>query len=102
LRLILDLRHVNYLHVPKFKFERLDMLQSLAKPNDRLDTIDLRNGYWQMNMHPSAFPYLGFCWQGQEYTFRVLPFGLASAPWAFSRAVREVTALLRGALAFGC
>jgi hypothetical protein len=33
---------------------------------------------------------LGFCWRGVFYVFTQLPFGLASACWAFTKLMREV------------
>ena len=95
-RLILDLRHVNsYLHVPKFKFESLLDLGQLLSPGAHLMSIDLQDGYWQLQMAEEAFEFLGFEWQGDYYVFKVLPFGLATAPWAFSKVMREVCEVLR-------
>ena len=96
LRLILDLRHVNqYLHVPKFKFESLLELSHLLLPEANMFSIDLQDGYWQLEMTPDSYEYLGFEWEGQYYVFKVLPFGLATAPWAFSKVMREVCDVLR-------
>lgn len=46
-------------------------------------------------MHPDSFPLLGFCWPNEQgvpvdYYFRVLPFGLSSAPAAFTRLTRAL------------
>jgi len=96
LRLILDLRHVNkFLSVPKFKIESLSALESLAARGDLMFACDLLSGYYQCEMHEDAWTYLGFQWEGSYYVFRVLPFGLASAPWAFTKMMREVAAPLR-------
>jgi len=96
LRLILDLRHVNqYLQIPRFKYESLRCLETLAHPDDLMFSTDLAAGYWQLDMHPDSWTYLGFRWEGQWYVFRVLPFGLASAPWCFTKTMREVVGHLR-------
>jgi hypothetical protein len=96
LRLILDLRWVNkYLRVPKFKFESLKCLAFLITQGELMFGIDLTNGYWQVDMHDMAHPYLGFEWKGQYYYFTVLPFGLASAPWAFAMIMRQFAGHLR-------
>jgi hypothetical protein len=58
-------------------------------------SVDLQDGYWQVNMHPDAHTYLAFEWEGQYYVFTVLPFGLATAPWAFTKLMREVCGVLR-------
>ncbi|GLC39197.1 hypothetical protein PLESTM_000862900 [Pleodorina starrii] len=96
-RLLLDLRYVNqYVYCPKFKFEKLTDLEQIFQPNDLLISADLTNSYWQLRMREDACDYLGFEWDGRFYVFTVLPFGLVSAPWAFSKLMREFSAYLRG------
>lgn len=90
-RLIFDARYINeHLEVPKFKYETLSQLQQVLAPNDYMFVIDLKSGFHHLDMHPSAYPYLGFEWQGQQYHFKQLPFGLATAPWAFTKLTREL------------
>lgn len=97
LRLILDLRHVNnFLFIPKFKMDSLKLLHTLLQPDDAMFAIDLAHGYHQVQMHPDAYTYLGFEWEGHYYVFKALPFGLASAPWCFTKVMREVAGSLRG------
>lgn len=96
LRLILDMRHVNaFLNVPSFKFERLLDVEFISDLYDLMIGIDLTNGYWQVPMHPDAFEYLGFEWEGQFYVFCVLPFGLSSAPWCFAKVMKAFSTHLR-------
>jgi hypothetical protein len=85
-----------YLSVPKFKYESLRSLSFLALPDDLMFSIDLQDGYWQVDMAANAHTYLGFEWEGKYYVFTVLPFGLATAPWAFTKVMREVCEVLRG------
>jgi len=81
LRLIHNLAYVNsYLTPFKFRYEgRVDIPQ-LCLRNDFLISIDLQSAYHHLPMAESAWPYLGFQWEGEYYYFRVLPFGLAPAP----------------------
>jgi hypothetical protein len=96
LRLILDLRHVNeYLSIPKFKMDSLKLLSTLATRGERLFAIDLAHGYHQIEMSKEAQDYLGFEWEGQFYVFTALPFGLASAPWCFTKVMLTVVDHLR-------
>jgi hypothetical protein len=100
-RLILDLRYVNqYVYCRKFKFEKLTDVEQIFQPNDFLVSADLTNSYWQLRMREDACEYLGFEWEGQYYVFTVLPFGLVSAPWAFSKLMREFRPIC-GGKAFG-
>lgn len=95
-RLILDMRHVNeYLMIPKFRIDSLKLLSDLADLDDLMFSLDLASGYHQVDMDPRYYTYLGFEWQGQFYVFKVLPFGLASAPWCFTKIMRAISMHLR-------
>lgn len=95
-RLILDLRFLNkWLHIPRFKFEGLRNLADILRPGDHMVQVDLQSGYYHLGMHPDSWEYMGFEWRGVYYIFKVLPFGLASAPHAFSKLMREFVGCLR-------
>ena len=90
-RLIWDGREVNkHLHVPEFRYESLRQVPGWLRPDDFMFTLDLKSGYHHMDIRESDWQYLGFEWQGIFYTFTQLPFGLASACWAFTKLMREV------------
>lgn len=46
-------------------------------------------------MHKKARKYLRFQWEGQQYEFSSLPFGLAPAPMVFTKLLKPVAAFLR-------
>ena len=48
-----------------------------------------------MPVHPCHQKYLRFCWQDQLWQFAVLPFGLNSAPFIFTKLMKPVVATLR-------
>ena len=90
-RLIYDARFVNsYLLVPKFKFEDLGNIGDVLQQNDWIITHDLTKGYHHLDMNENFWGHLGFEWKGQYYVYRSLPFGLASAPWAFTKLTKEL------------
>ncbi|GJP42866.1 hypothetical protein CLOM_g2398, partial [Closterium sp. NIES-68] len=90
-RLILDLRKVNaHLEIPKFKYEGLNRVAELIRPGDWMFSIDLRSGYHHVEMHPSSWKYLGFQFEGAYYSFRSLPFGLATAPFVFTQLIKQL------------
>lgn len=96
LRLILDLRHVNkFLSIPAFKMDSLLVLADLAKQGDKMFAIDLAHGYHQVQMSEDSRDYLGFEWAGKYYVFTALPFGLASAPWCFTKVMVQILRALR-------
>ncbi|CAI7890632.1 unnamed protein product [Closterium sp. NIES-54] len=90
-RLILDLRKVNqYLIVPKFKYEVLLRVAELAKPGDWMFSVDLKSGYHHIDIHSSCWSFLGFHFEGTDYFFKSLPFGLATAPFLFTQLIKQL------------
>ena len=84
------LRYVNkYLHLTKFKYEGLNLIPMLFSQGDYMFMFDLKSGYRHMDIHKDSQTYLGFSWgEGANrklYVFRVLPFGLASACYVFTK-----------------
>jgi hypothetical protein len=56
-----------------------------------LSTLDLKRGYWQVPLHPESRPITAFTVPGKGLMqFRVMPFGLHSAPATFQRLLDEV------------
>ena len=95
-RLVIDMRYLNsHLIVPKFKMEGLETLSKMLEPEDSMFTVDLQDGYYHINMHESAIPWLGFQWEGRFYAYKVLPFGLSISPLVFSKIMRSIVSHLR-------
>lgn len=96
LRLVLDLRHVNdYLTFPKFKYEDLKIVSQHLETDYYFSTFDLKHGYHHIPIHEHDRKYLGFSWTFPDntvkyYQFLVLPFGLASACYAFTKLTRPL------------
>ncbi|CAL8465739.1 g5275 [Coccomyxa elongata] len=98
-RLVLDLTYVNsFIDTSglKFKYEQLNWASVVVQPNDFLFSVDLEAAYHHVEMHPSSWRYLGFCWEGQYYVFTVLPLGLNTACWVFTKLTRELVSHWRG------
>lgn len=90
-RLIFDGRYVNaHLSIPSFSYESLSRLHEWAQPGDWGFTVDLSSGFHHLQMAEDAWPFLGFAWAGQFYVFTSMPFGLATAPWAFTMVMQSV------------
>lgn len=90
-RLIFDARFLNsHLHIPSFKYEDLSYCHQYMQPNDHMVFTDYKMGYHHVDIHPDFWKYLGIEWDGNFYTFTSMPFGLATACWAFTKITREL------------
>jgi hypothetical protein len=67
-------------------------------------TFAIESGYHHLDINPNLWKFLGFSWSfsGVEryFVFRVLPFGLSSACYLFTRMFRPFVALWRSLCIF--
>ena len=95
-RLILDLRFVNQFIVKqKVKFEDYKTALDLFKYGGYACSFDLKSGYHHVDIFPSHQRFLGFSWtfpdgRTRYFAFTVLPFGLSSAPYLFTKLMRPL------------
>ena len=57
--------------------------------------IDLKDTYFSIPIHPDDKKYWRFPLGNSIYQFTCLPFGLALAPWVFTKTLRPIAALAR-------
>ncbi|XP_011866158.1 PREDICTED: uncharacterized protein LOC105561098 [Vollenhovia emeryi] len=96
MRFILNLRKLNsYLLPPHFKMEDWRTVVRLMLPNFNMASIDLEDAYLLVPIHPSHRRFLRFQWGGSTFEFTALPFGLATAPYIFTKIMRPVVRALR-------
>ena len=101
LRLVLNLKYLNqFLHVLSFKYEDLRTAALMFEVNEYLFKFDLKSGYHHVDIHPEYQKYLGFQWKTHDkvknYVFTVLPFGLSSACYLFTKLMRPLIRHWRG------
>ena len=94
-RLVLDLRQVNpHLFKYKFKCEDISTAQQLLGEGYYLYTFDIKSAYHHVEIFDSHRTYLGFQWsyQGKPtyFVFDVLPFGMSTAPYIFTKVLKPV------------
>lgn len=95
-RFILNLKHLNrFILAPHFKLEDWKTVIRLISPGDYLASIDLEDAYLLVPIYNEHRKFLRFRFQGQLFQFRVLPFGLASAPYIFTKILKPVVSSLR-------
>ena len=100
LRLVIDLRHVNsFLDRFKFKYEDLRSLSQVLEEGQWFFTWDLKSGYHHVDICLEHQMYLGFSWPFsgmlRYFTFTVLPFGLSSACFCFTKLLRPLVSRWR-------
>ena len=93
LRLILDLRYVSkHVFKDKIKFDDWKIMQDFLEPTDLLFKFDISQGYHHIDIDEQHQKYLGFSWkikgQTRYFVFTVLPFGLTSVPFLFTKVMR--------------
>ena len=85
-----------YLVVTPFKMETLQRKgRSLFGSSSFGGSSYISGAYHHVDMHPSAFPYLRFEWEGRFHRFVVLPFGLSTAPHIFTLVMGHTVKFLR-------
>ena len=63
-------------------------------PGDWMISLDLQDAYLQVPVHHDSRRFLRFVVAGKTYQFRVLCFGLTTAPQVFTRIMAPVSAIL--------
>ena len=80
-----DLRSLNrFIRKHHFKMDGTVMLRDLLQVSDWMCSINLKDAYLSVNIVQGHQQYLRFTWRGTTYKFTCLPFGLSSAPRAFT------------------
>ena len=58
----------------------------LPRIDDTLEALDLKSGYWQVELHPDDKEKTAFTAGRGLWQFRVMPFGLCNVPATFGAA----------------
>ena len=94
-RPVIDLKNLNaHIHAPHFRMFTTNSVLSSVRKGDYAFKIDLQDAYFHVPIHPSSRKYLRFAFENKVYQFRVLPFGLNTAPQIFTRLGHTVTGYL--------
>ena len=90
-RPVIDLSVLNtFLQVPTFKMETAEIIRNSLTKGEWLVSIDLKDAYFHVPIHPASHHLLRFHVDKQTYHFKALPFGLE-----FTRIVQEVKLVLQ-------
>ena len=92
-RPVIDLSTLNtFIRQTPFKMETVASVLNAVQENDLLASLDLKDAYFQVPVHPSSRKFLRFVSQDTVYQFKVLCFGLSTAPQVFTRVFAAVSA----------
>ena len=95
-RIVINLKPLNkLLEIEHFKMEGLSMVPDLVKKGDFCCKIDMADAYFAVPIHPKDRNYLAFMWNGRGFRYKCLCFGLATAPYVYSRLMRCIASHLR-------
>lgn len=97
---ILDLRLINkHLWKQSVKFEDLKVVLNYLDRGHFLFSFDIMSGYHHIEIFPPHQSFLGFSWfyKGRVrcFCFKVLPFGLSTAPYIFTKLFRSLVSYWR-------
>lgn len=95
-RFILNLKELNkFISVSHFKMEDYRTALKLLNKNDFMSTIDLKDAYFLISVDKDDRKRLRFKWKSQLYEFNVLPFGICTAPFVYTKLLKPVLECLR-------
>ena len=94
-RPIIDLSTLNLdVDQTPFRMETSQTVLRAVRRNDWMVSIDLKDAYLQIPIHPASRRYLRFTAGGKTWQFRVLCFGLSTAPQVFTQVMAPVSGFL--------
>ena len=93
---VVNLKPLNqFLAYEHFKMVGIHMLRDQLKIGDYLVKIDSKDAYMTVPIRKGDQKYLRFLRKKTMLEFAYFSFGLATAPWAFTKLMKLVVAMLR-------
>ena len=90
-RLILDLSRLNvFIKKEKVKYEDWKIAVQYFESKCFMTKFDLQSGYHHIDINSEFQTFLGFSWNQKFYCYTVLPFGLSSSPFVFTKCLRPL------------
>jgi hypothetical protein len=91
LRLVINLKPLNKLLVKyPFKMETTRSIMASLRQGDWTISVDLRDAYFHIPIHRGSQKFLRFTHGKRVFQFVALPFGLAPAPYVFTKIMMTV------------
>ena len=94
-RPVIDLSTLNlFVDVSHFQMKTIQSVLLSVSQGDWMASIDLKEAYLQIPVHPESRPFFHFVAHGRVYQFTALCFGLSTALQVFSRVMAPVSPIL--------
>ena len=94
-RPVIDLSHLNrFVDVSPFQMETIQSALLSVRQGDWMASIDLKEVYLQVPVHPDSRHFLRFVFRDRVFQFKALCFGLSTALQVFTRVMAPVSAML--------
>jgi hypothetical protein len=95
MRPVIDFSVLNrHLIVPYFKMETNRSIRGSIRFGMWTTSLDLTDTYFHIPISPKFRKFLRFVWEDRVYAFKVMPFGLSTAPLVFTRVFQAIVAHL--------
>ena len=96
---IANLRPLNKLVFnSKFKMETVKSVRRWIVKGAFMVSLDLSDAYLSLAVAMDRWRFLGFCWEGVEYFYRALCFGLNVGPRIFTKVLKRLIQFFRRVL----
>ena len=95
-RMILNLKNLNVcIEKIHFKMENLNDAIALMKPGCYFASLDLKDAYYSVKIHPEFTKFFRFFFHGELYEFLALPQGYRDSPRIFTKILKPILSHLR-------
>ena len=95
-RVLFDLSDFNdFVPDEHFKMEDAETVKTMILPDSYMASLDWKDAYYSVKIHPSHRKYLRFYWNGKLMQYTCLPQGLKCAPRIFTKLTRVNLSVLR-------
>ena len=90
-RLCLDAREINKMIInDRTSPGEIEEILKRFHGTKYFSTWDMVCGYWQVELHPQSRQYLAFIFEGRNYQFKRLPFGLVNSVAVFVHCMDQI------------
>ena len=80
--------------VPSFQTEGIPKVKKRIQRDAWLTTVDLKDGYFHLKLHPESRKLVGVKWRGKFFKCKVLHWGRSCVPFLFTEVMKPIAGCL--------